>query len=132
MVDAPVKPRWTAIEIEETQYMGNSPEVARAVTRIWTVYKFDRNLVTHICSQDKHYFLEPLYINVEFRPDVSEEDRATINDNLTDLGDGDYFLERDIERLIESGAAKTAEYGDIDEDETEDDVREHWQGNCPF
>lgn len=127
-MSAPIKPRWTAIELDETAHV-NIPEVKR----FYTVYMFDRNLVTHICSQDKHYWLDPVYVNVEFHDGVSDEDRDRIQGDLSgEMSDADYHLEGEIERLIETGAARIEEYGDLGEDETEDDVREHWQGNCPL
>lgn len=129
MVDAPVKPRWTAIELEETQFLNNAPEVER----LWTVYMFDRNSITRICSQDKHYLLSPLYVNVEFKGGVSEGDQDRIQGELTcEMGDPDYHLECDIEDLIEKGKARIVEFGELGEDEDENTVREEWQGNCPL
>ena len=126
-----IKPRWAAIEIEETGNLnlGALPQVSG----FWTVYMFDRNEVTRICSQDKHYFLTPLYINVQFWYEVSDADAERIQGELSgEIGDSDYFLESDIEKMIANGNARIAEYGDLEEDETEDDVREYWQGNCPL
>jgi hypothetical protein len=124
-----IKQKWTAIELDETEYLNNVPQVAR----LYTVYMFDRNLVTYICSQEKMYFLTPLYINIDFVDGVDEYEQDSIHSDLCGYtGDGDYYNARDIERLIETGEAKFVEYGDLEEDETEDDVREFWQGNCPI
>lgn len=126
-----IKPKWTAIEVDETQYLGDT--YVPKVKRFLTVYMFDRNEITRICSQVKHYYLKPLYVNVEFQDDVDETERESIQSDLTcEIGDPDYFLERDIEKMIADGTARVVEYGELGEDENEDSVREHWQGNCPL
>ena len=121
-----VKPRWTAIEIDETQY-STMPEIKY----FGTIYFFDRNLITRICSQDKHYYLMPMYQMIQFHDNVSQEDQDKITEDLgCEIGDPDYFMECDIEKMIADGPGCITEW--TGEDMTEDEIREYWQGNCPI
>jgi hypothetical protein len=125
-----IKPRWTAITI--SQVVDGPAEVVNRVSGWGTVYMFDRNEVTRYCSQQKLYMLKPLYNVVDFYPGVEDEEQESIREeHFYDAGDDDYFDEGMIERLIANGAT-IVEYGDLGEDETEEDVREYWQGNCPL
>lgn len=123
-----IKPRWTAIEIDETKHLSAVPEG----TKLFVTYMFDRNEVTHICSQVKNHWLEPVNVVVSVPDGVTEGERDRLEDELRAVTNADYYTENSIEALIKADPTRIVEYGELGEDETKNDVREHWQGNPPF
>lgn len=129
MTETQVKPRWTAIELDETCYL----EGDSRVKKFSTVYIFDRNFVTRICSPVLHYWLIPIYQNVEFAEGTEDDVQERVLDELgAELGDPGYYTEKDIERLIADGKARIADFGELEKGEGEDEVREAWRSNQPL
>lgn len=129
---AAIAPRLTLIELDETQHLEGYPNEVKA---FFVCYLFDRNLITRICSQDKHYFLDPVYVNVDFHDHVSEERREEIQGELVcELGEADYYPEPTVEAWIAEGKARIDEYDPLDPEHTDAEAfeaaREYYQSNC--
>lgn len=118
---------WKAVAVNDTAAFNLDPEDAPHIYRIWSVYFYDADERTHLCEATPSYHLRGLYTTVEFFVGVCEEVRERIYDRYTQEGVEDTYMHcSTVERF------HNVEYGPVDDDTTEDDVREHWQGNHPF
>ena len=112
------------VAIDETEYWTLKPEDMALIERIETVYMFDRNTVTYLCSPDKNYWMIPVEQRAIFKDGVSDHDIDRIDmiimDNLP--SDADYMGDRGIDRMIEKNdRSKVYHYGNpgLDLDEAE-------------
>lgn len=96
------------------------------------VYMYDTEQYTYCCELTPSHWLEPLYRNVSFQDDISDERREEL---LEDWG----FVTAEDAHYQHASRVKPAHLADHskdDPDETPQEVwnswRESWQGNCPL
>lgn len=126
MRDDNVKPDWWCVALDETRYYNIAEEDKPKIEKIVGVYIFNRSEYTHCCEIAPSYSLIHLYDAVyltEFGEDFGDEmdEKYAHNDS-----DDCYMHVADVEAI---DASKKKQYGEA---ENEDEVREYWQGNCPF
>lgn len=114
--------KWAAVKIDESAYSNHGP------SSVHVVYMFDMNTITRICSQDKHYFLMPLYAQFNGQGiDPCEVER--LEEDIAFNSDSDYFPKDWIDDLLKDDSLHVVWNG---EEMSEEDMREHWIGNQPL
>lgn len=66
----PIPPRIIAVRLNETEHW--SDNITSRSKNIYGHYLYDENLVTHICSFDKHYFLR--FVGYDFESEFDAND----------------------------------------------------------
>jgi len=122
-----IKSSYRVVAVDETRYFENLPEADKlAIDRIESVYMYDFNTVTYMCSYwSKHYFLMHLYTNVYVKAGVSEEERERLQDIYgNEPTQDDYFP---IEMI--DAEKNQVIVGELKEDQDETELREYLMGN---
>lgn len=121
-------PQWYAVEFDETILYSVAPEDAPFVKRLLGVYFFDATERTFLCEATPSYRLEHLEDYIEFVDGVDEDKREELNGKYACAGGGNtHYIH--VRELV---GCDVVHYGELGEDETEDDVRDYWSCNSPF
>lgn len=126
MLNAAAEPRiphdWRCIALDVTAYC-NLPETS-PIAKVFDVCFYDANERTYYCEATPSYFLRGLYVATELKPGADADAAESIRMDIESAGVEDSCMHcSDVDRM-ESKA--------FGEDAEEEDVREYWQGNCPF
>jgi hypothetical protein len=142
----PIIPDWYAVVFNETAYC-NLQESSPFIEKMISVYIYNANSVTHLCEITPSYFLAHVYDDVVFKDEAfagmpeaeAEEKREEICDKLLHgPGSGvDQDTYMHVSAVDAIPADRKNHYGtprktEADEGDGEDEVREYYQGNCPF
>lgn len=133
-----VKPDWQSIYLDETRYWNLADADKPLIEKMIGVYVYDRNSVTYCCEVTPSYAMIHLYNSAWVGVDCTDEDRKRIHSDYVDaaMGSDDdvrYMHARDVDRIPDSQRKSYGELSDADADDRgEAEVREYWQGNCPF
>lgn len=129
-----VKPDWYAAAIDETAHYTIEEEDKPFIERIVGVYFFDRNEYTHCCEVTPSHYLRYLSDSVRCKDDTPDDVRERIYELYEHCGGEDCYMHvSSVDRIPEKFKHHYGEPQDADaEDRGEGEVREHFQGNCPF
>lgn len=122
-----VKPDWHCVGFDHTKHFRIQEEDKPYIEKIVGAYFFDRNSYTYCCEITPSYDMRFLHHSVHFRDaDTPDEIKDRIHERYEyEYAEDCYMHVRDVKDL------KSVAYGEVDEDTTEDDVREYWQSNHP-
>jgi hypothetical protein len=130
-----VKPDFYAVAIDETRFYNIDPDDSRYIESIMGVYIFDANTYNYLCELTPSYHLSPVYTAVYFNSDAYDADVVdALDSKYAHCGmDDSYVHVSDIRSLMKSNPKRVVHYGAPGDDSAGiDEVREHYQGNCPF
>jgi hypothetical protein len=117
-----------AVCLDESCYLSDKAR-AEGMTKLLSVYVTDCSVNHHVCSLTPARWCIGVYHVVEFRDDVSEEDRERLQDEVGYPESG-YF---DCGQIDKAKHVKFSDDPEIeDDDEFLESAVEHYQGNCPF
>lgn len=136
-----INPKIVAVRINETRYW--TDDVRGKVKAIYAHYLFDENLVTHICSFEKNYFLR--FVGFDFESDLEDDEKekmyTTIEEAYNNGDDQDhYYLIGQIDRIPLGDWNSSGEYKKVyftedesakilegcDADDENDEERKFW------
>jgi hypothetical protein len=130
MSEAQIPHDWRAVGMDSTFAYIIAEEDRPYVKRIIDVFFYDKNEHTYVCELTPSYFLRHLYTFIEWAdgPEVSAGKQDELDNRYCHEPTDDTYMHcSDVDRLTEFVATLPDSGND-----TEDEVREHWQGNCPF
>jgi len=129
---------WYAAQFNETRGWNLPVEYRPYVERIMGVYFYDATERTYCCEITPSYCLRFLYNYVVFTSDTPDDVREELSERFSNdfAHDGEdlYMHCRAVDGIPSS---RKRHYGATspdceDESDRQDEVREHYQGNCPF
>lgn len=113
-----------AVALDETRYCRIDAADAPYIDRIFGVYVYDAAEYTYCCELMPSHWLEPVYTTVHCKPDTPDDIREALQEKYAHCGmDGYYMHVRSVP------TTERVRYGKAD---SIDDVREYYQGNCPW
>lgn len=115
-----------AVAIDETRYYQIEATDATHIECILGVYVYDASERTYCCELTPSHWLEPVYVAVHCKLDTPDDVRERIQEKYEFAGtlEGFYMHASKV-----AGLPLRKHYG---EGESIDEVREHYQGNCPW
>ena len=121
---------WVVALSEQMEHYNFPAELAGKVESVESVYFFDRNTATHLCSFDASYWCEYLETRGTLKDEYADDDelRESLADFLMDANvdtKADYFGDRQIDRIIKANKPGTVyHYGNpqVDLNEARDEV----------
>jgi hypothetical protein len=116
--------RFFAVALDVTEHCGTLP---RGVERAIEVFAVDADEVTHLCEATPSFYMVHVYNTCAMVPGATDEDREAADTWAIEAGGEDTYMHcADMWRRVSVVAAEKGEPED-----TLEDWREHWQGNCP-
>jgi hypothetical protein len=113
------------VSVDETRHYNIDPADLPYVEKICQVYLYDRNERTYCCELTPSYYLDPLYVNIDFTPDTPDDLRDSLQAKYCfEPADGAYMHARIVERFP---AERKHQIGSV---ESLDEAREDAQSNC--
>ena len=120
--------KWTAVRVDETRHCGEE-FVTRCGGKVFQVYLFDANERTYCCCVTPSYALYPIEVVAGKYPE-SDEAQQALFEELLEVGHGAEMAYMDCSMIDRLDAESKVEQTGLDNDASEDDVREHYHG-CP-
>ena len=120
--------QYGVVAVDETAHWTDPAFVERCGGKIWTLYVYNPNEVTHLCEITPSYYLEPLdYYPASLPEDENarEEIYDTLLETLCLQEQATYMHCRHVDAL------ETRIVEDFDALCDLDGAREYWQGNSP-
>jgi hypothetical protein len=114
---------YNVVAVDETQFYNITDDDKVLIEKIESVYFYDPEQITFICSQDKNYYLNYLYTNIIVKKGTSDAELDRLDQTYSCWGENDYFLKRYIDPIP---GQVTVE---LREEETEEELRERLCGN---
>lgn len=124
-----IKPDWHAVAFDQTYAWNIAEEDKPFIEKMLGVYFFNKNERTNCCELTPSYWFHFLHNIAVTTSDCPENVRERISERYEMSPDDDGGFYAWCSRIKDM---ETVAYGPIDDDETEDDIREYWQGNWPF
>lgn len=119
-----VKPDWRCVGFNHTRYFNIAEEDRPYIEKIMAVYFFDKNEYTYCCELTPSYDMRFLHHTVHCDIDTPEDVRERINERYELVYDEDCYMHvSDVDKF------DNIAYGEVDEDTTEDNIREYWNAN---
>lgn len=129
---------WYAVEFDETHHWNLPDEFAPYVERVMGVYFYDATERTFCGEIAPSHYMRFLYNYIVLSPDTPEDPYYLLPESF----DNDYAHKGDdfymyVYAVNEIPSTRKKRYGATDpdcegEDAREAEVREYFQGNCPF
>lgn len=118
------KPDFRAVAVDVSEYYRDLPI---EVEKILDVYVYDANTNVYVCSLTPSREMHHVYTTVQVVDDTSDERRDEL-EQAFGYGDTEpvIYMGTEVDRL------PFVAYRTADADTSIDDVREYFQGNCPF
>ena len=115
-----------AVAIEETSHFQIEKEDLPYIEKITSIYFYQEGVATYLCSFQPMSLLHYAYTSAWCKVGTPDDVRERINERYELCGgDDDYFDFHDIKSLPDQ-----YDLGELDEDQTVEDLREFLMGNC--
>lgn len=125
--------RFLVVELDEMCYLDEN--IVEEVGVFSGVYLFDTLHLTRICSQQKHWFLYPLYPNANAKTD---ELRDRLEEEWREASDADYFVPETVKSMAVNWHGVDLGFPDADVDDLSgddyrqlvEDLIQEYSANC--
>ena len=122
------------VSFDETEYYKIYPEHEGKIAKVYGVYLFDRNEITHCCEMTPSYFLTHLYDTVCLTPEaddtLTDEEKSRIYEEYENEGGEDIYVHcHTIDNMIRSRQKdRVYHYGKTGVKLSDSSYKDQWEG----